>query len=182
MPRLASARAGNAIGGGDWGADRLIPDAVRAAAAGRPVRVRNPGATRPWQHVLNPLAGYLLLAERLCEDPAFATAWNFGPAEDEARPVGHVLDRLAALWPGGPRVGARRGRARAGGAPPEDRRIAGPRAPGLGAALGPRARARGDGRVVRGARRRRGRARCEPGPAQRVRAIARSYIRSIRST
>ena len=100
-PRLASARAGNAIGGGDWGADRLIPDAMRAAAAGRPVRVRNPGATRPWQHVLNPLAGYLLLAERLWEDPAFAAAWNFGPAEEDARPVGQLLDRFAALWPGG---------------------------------------------------------------------------------
>jgi CDP-glucose 4,6-dehydratase len=99
-PRLASARAGNAIGGGDWGADRLVPDAVRAAAAGRPVRVRNPGATRPWQHVLNPLAGYLLLAERLCEDPAFATAFNFGPAEEDACPVSELLDRFTALWPG----------------------------------------------------------------------------------
>jgi CDP-glucose 4,6-dehydratase len=65
------------------------------------VRVRNPGATRPWQHVLNPLAGYLLLAERLWEDPAFATAFNFGPAEEDACPVGRVLDRFAALWPGG---------------------------------------------------------------------------------
>jgi CDP-glucose 4,6-dehydratase len=100
-PRLASARAGNAIGGGDWGADRLIPDAVRAVAAGRPVRVRNPGAMRPWQHVLNPLSGYLRLAERLWEDPALATAFNFGPAEEDACPVGQLLDRFAALWPGG---------------------------------------------------------------------------------
>jgi CDP-glucose 4,6-dehydratase len=100
-PRLASARAGNVIGGGDWGADRLIPDVMRATLAGERVRVRNPGATRPWQHVLNPLSGYLLLVQRLWEDPAAATAWNFGPAEEEARPVGHLVERLAALWPGG---------------------------------------------------------------------------------
>jgi CDP-glucose 4,6-dehydratase len=97
-PRLASARAGNVIGGGDWGEDRLIPDVMRAALAGRPVHVRNPGATRPWQHVLNPLSGYLLLAERLWEDPSAATAWNFGPAEEEARPVSHILERLAVEW------------------------------------------------------------------------------------
>jgi CDP-glucose 4,6-dehydratase len=96
-PRLASARAGNVIGGGDWGEDRLIPDVMRATLAGRPVHIRNPGATRPWQHVLNPLSGYLLLAQRLWEDPAAATAWNFGPAEEEARPVGYIVDRLAAL-------------------------------------------------------------------------------------
>src|SRR4051812_20762587 len=100
-PRLASARAGNVIGGGDWGADRLIPDVMRAALSGERVRVRNPGATRPWQHVLNPLSGYLLLAQRLWDDPAAATAWNFGPAEEEARPVGHLVETLAALWPGG---------------------------------------------------------------------------------
>ena len=100
-PRLASARAGNVIGGGDWGVDRLIPDVMRAALAGEPVEIRNPGATRPWQHVLNPLSGYLVLAERLCEDPAAAAAWNFGPAETDARPVGWVVERLDALWPGG---------------------------------------------------------------------------------
>ena len=100
-PRLASARAGNVIGGGDWGEDRLIPDVMRAAIAGRPVEVRNPGATRPWQHVLNPLSGYLLLAQALCEDPAAATAWNFGPADGEARPVAWIVERLDALWPGG---------------------------------------------------------------------------------
>src|SRR3954453_3878473 len=72
---LASARAGNVIGGGDWGADRLIPDVMRAAVAGEPVEIRNPGATRPWQHVLNPLSGYLVLAQALYADPAFATAW-----------------------------------------------------------------------------------------------------------
>jgi CDP-glucose 4,6-dehydratase len=100
-PRLASARAGNVIGGGDWGADRLIPDVMRAALAGETVRVRNPGATRPWQHVLNPLSGYLLLAQRLWEDPAAATAWNFGPGEDDAHSVRYLLERLAALSPGG---------------------------------------------------------------------------------
>jgi CDP-glucose 4,6-dehydratase len=96
-PRLASARAGNVIGGGDWAADRLIPDVMRAALAGKRVRVRNPGATRPWQHVLNPLSGYLVLAQRLWDDPAAATAWNFGPGEDDVRSVGYLLERLAAL-------------------------------------------------------------------------------------
>ena len=100
-PRLASARAGNVVGGGDWGQDRLIPDVMRAALAGEAVDIRNPGATRPWQHVLNPLSGYLVLAQRLCEDPQAAGAWNFGPAEADARPVGWVVERLAALWPGG---------------------------------------------------------------------------------
>ncbi|MGD9694019.1 MAG: CDP-glucose 4,6-dehydratase [Phycisphaerales bacterium] len=92
---LASARAGNVIGGGDWGADRLIPDILRAVAAGQPVAIRNPGAVRPWQHVLEPLAGYLLLAQRLMEDgPAHAEAWNFGPAEVDARPVQWIVERL----------------------------------------------------------------------------------------
>jgi CDP-glucose 4,6-dehydratase len=101
LPRVASARAGNVIGGGDWGANRLIPDIMRAALEDRAVEVRNPGATRPWQHVLNPLLGYLVLAQRLWEDPAAATAWNFGPADEDARPVGWILERLDALWPGG---------------------------------------------------------------------------------
>jgi CDP-glucose 4,6-dehydratase len=100
-PRLASARAGNVIGGGDWGEDRLIPDVMRAALADAPVQIRNPGATRPWQHVLNPLSGYLALAERLCDDPSAATAWNFGPDEADARPVGAIVGRLDELWPGG---------------------------------------------------------------------------------
>jgi CDP-glucose 4,6-dehydratase len=100
-PRLASARAGNVIGGGDWGEDRLIPDLMRAALAGERVEIRNPAATRPWQHVLNPLSGYLALAERLCEDGTAATAWNFGPAEADARAVGWIVERIAALWPGG---------------------------------------------------------------------------------
>jgi CDP-glucose 4,6-dehydratase len=100
-PRLASARAGNVIGGGDWGEDRLIPDVMRAALADAPVHIRNPGATRPWQHVLNPLSGYLALAERLWDDPSAATAWNFGPYEGDARPVGAIVGRLDELWPGG---------------------------------------------------------------------------------
>ncbi len=99
-PRVASARAGNVIGGGDWGADRLVPDIMRAALAGEVVRVRNPNSIRPWQHVLNPLSGYLLLAQALCADAEHATAWNFGPPEQDARPVGWLLERLAELWPG----------------------------------------------------------------------------------
>jgi CDP-glucose 4,6-dehydratase len=98
---LASARAGNVIGGGDWGADRLIPDVMRAAVEDRPVEIRNPTATRPWQHVLNPLSGYLVLAQALYADPAYATAWNFGPADGEARPVSWIVGRLDELWPGG---------------------------------------------------------------------------------
>jgi CDP-glucose 4,6-dehydratase len=97
--RLASARAGNVIGGGDWGEDRLVPDVMRAALASEKVRVRNPNSIRPWQHVVNPLSGYLLLAEALWEDPAHAGGWNFGPADEEARPVGWLIERLAELWP-----------------------------------------------------------------------------------
>jgi CDP-glucose 4,6-dehydratase len=98
--RVASARAGNVIGGGDWGEDRLVPDIVRASLAGEPVRVRNPNSIRPWQHVLNPLSGYLVLAQALWSDPAHAVAWNFGPPEEDARPVGWLVQRLAELWPG----------------------------------------------------------------------------------
>jgi CDP-glucose 4,6-dehydratase len=98
-PRIASARAGNVIGGGDWGEDRLVPDIMRAAAAGAPVRVRNPNSVRPWQHVLNPLSGYLTLAQALCESPEHAAGWNFGPPEDDARPVGWIVQQLAELWP-----------------------------------------------------------------------------------
>lgn len=98
-PRLASARAGNVIGGGDWGEDRLVPDVMRAVLAGEAVRVRNPNAIRPWQHVVNPLSGYLVLAQALWEDPAAAAGWNFGPTDEEARPVGALVERLAALWP-----------------------------------------------------------------------------------
>jgi CDP-glucose 4,6-dehydratase len=97
-PRVASARAGNVIGGGDWGEDRLVPDIMRAALAGEPVRVRNPNSIRPWQHVLNPLSGYLVLAQALCESPEHATGWNFGPADEDARPVGWIVERMAELW------------------------------------------------------------------------------------
>jgi len=98
-PRLASARAGNVIGGGDWGEDRLVPDIMRAALAGEEVRVRNPNSIRPWQHVLNPLSGYLVLAQALWEAPELAEGWNFGPGDEDARPVGWVVERIAALWP-----------------------------------------------------------------------------------
>jgi CDP-glucose 4,6-dehydratase len=86
------------IGGGDWGQDRLLPDIMRAALAGEPVRVRNPQSIRPWQHVLNPLSGYLVLAQALWESPEHASAWNFGPLEDDARPVGWIVQRIAELW------------------------------------------------------------------------------------
>jgi CDP-glucose 4,6-dehydratase len=97
--RIATARAGNVIGGGDWAADRLVPDLMRAAVAGTPLEIRNPAAVRPWQHVLNPLAGYLVLAERLAASGEYAQSWNFGPAEADARPVSWVVDRLRAHWP-----------------------------------------------------------------------------------
>lgn len=95
---VASVRAGNVIGGGDWSTDRLVPDCMRAFAAGDAVRIRNPTATRPWQHVLDPLCGYLLLAERLLAGGDFAGAWNFGPAPDEVRPVSEVVRLLAEAW------------------------------------------------------------------------------------
>jgi CDP-glucose 4,6-dehydratase len=100
-PRIASARAGNVIGGGDFGQDRLVPDLMRAALAGEQLRVRNPKSVRPWQHVLNPLSGYLLLAQALCASAEHAGAWNFGPPEHDARSVGWIVERLAELWPGG---------------------------------------------------------------------------------
>jgi CDP-glucose 4,6-dehydratase len=99
-PQIASARAGNVIGGGDWGEDRLIGDIVRAVRAGGTVKVRNPDAVRPWQHVLNPLSGYLLLAQELCGSPPAAQAWNFGPRDGDARTVGWIVERLEALWEG----------------------------------------------------------------------------------
>jgi len=98
-PGLASGRAGNVIGGGDWADDRIVPDVVRAALAGRPVRVRNPGAIRPWQHVLEPLSGYLVLAQRLHESPRdYAEGWNFGPDEEGAVPVAEIVSTIAELW------------------------------------------------------------------------------------
>lgn len=98
-PRVASARAGNVIGGGDWGEDRLIPDIIRAALEGQTVRVRNPNSVRPWQHVLNPLSGYLMLAQALWASNEFARGWNFGPADEDARTVGWIVERVSRLWP-----------------------------------------------------------------------------------
>lgn len=96
---IASVRAGNVIGGGDWSPDRLIPDAMRAALEKRQLRIRNPHAIRPWQHVLDPLSGYLMLAEKLCSDPPrFSDSWNFGPELSETLPVSELLNRLQALW------------------------------------------------------------------------------------
>jgi CDP-glucose 4,6-dehydratase len=96
---LASVRAGNVIGGGDWAEDRLIPDMIRAFARDQPALIRNPASIRPWQHVLEPLSGYLLLGELLhAQGPRFAEAWNFGPNDDDARPVGWIVERLAGLW------------------------------------------------------------------------------------
>lgn len=95
---LASARAGNVIGGGDWAADRLIPDFLRAMDAGKMLEIRSPQSTRPWQHALEPLAGYLLLAERLyVEGMMYAEGWNFGPADEDARPVRWIVERMAEL-------------------------------------------------------------------------------------
>lgn len=96
---LASVRAGNVIGGGDWALDRLIPDMIKAFQAGQPVLIRNPHAIRPWQHVLEPLSGYLVLAQKLWEDgPEYAGGWNFGPNDEDARSVAWIVDRLTHLW------------------------------------------------------------------------------------
>ncbi len=96
---VATGRAGNVIGGGDWAEDRLIPDTIRAIASGQPVSIRNPHSIRPWQHVLEPLSGYLSLAQRLYEEgPGFAEAWNFGPNDDDAKPVDWILEKLIKTW------------------------------------------------------------------------------------
>ena len=98
-PNIASARAGNVIGGGDWSEDRLLPDLVRAFSSGRTAYLRNPAAVRPWQHVLDPLAGYMHLAEGLCtRGSELAQAWNFGPSAAGQVSVGVVADRAAQLW------------------------------------------------------------------------------------
>jgi CDP-glucose 4,6-dehydratase len=133
---VATARAGNVIGGGDRTPGRLVPDLIRACLDGAPLELRAPGAIRPWQHVLNPLSGYLLLAQALWEDPTAATAWNFGPDQEESRPVGWLVERVAARWPGDvtvvagepqpqlesavPRVDSTRARTRLGWRPPWD--------------------------------------------------------------
>ena len=105
-PRLASARAGNVIGGGDWGEDRLVPDIMRAALAGEQVRVRNPNSIRPWQHVLNPLSGYLVLAQALWDSPrACRGRGTSGPLRTTLGPVGWIVERMSELWPRGAALG-----------------------------------------------------------------------------
>ncbi len=123
------------IGGGDDTPGRLLPDLIRAGQSGEPIEIRAPDARRPWQHVLNPLEGYLLLAERLAGDPSFATAFNFGP-DEEPQTVGWIAERVSAAWPGGidvrtaehpprheaaiPSIDSTRARTRLGWAPPWD--------------------------------------------------------------
>ena len=98
---LASARAGNVIGGGDWAEDRLIPDILRAFEQNKPVVIRNPASTRPWQHVMEPLSGYLVLAEALYKNPSqHAEAWNFGPSDEDAKPVSWILNSMTQKWGG----------------------------------------------------------------------------------
>ena len=97
---LASVRAGNVIGGGDWADDRLIPDILKSFENGSSVIVRNPQATRPWQHVLEPLSGYLVLVQKLYQNPKeYAEGWNFGPNEQDVKPVDWILDKMIAKWP-----------------------------------------------------------------------------------
>ncbi len=97
---MASVRAGNVIGGGDWADDRLIPDILRSFEKSEPVVIRNPKATRPWQHVLEPLSGYLILAQELYKDQKeYAEGWNFGPNEQDVKPVDWILDKMISKWP-----------------------------------------------------------------------------------
>jgi CDP-glucose 4,6-dehydratase len=102
-PAIGSGRAGNVVGGGDWTAHQLVPDVMAALLGGRPIRLRSPRAVRPWQFVLEPLAGYLLLAERLASPggAAFAQGWNFGPAYDDCWPVARIVARLIEVWGAG---------------------------------------------------------------------------------
>lgn len=96
---VATVRAGNVVGGGDWADARLVPDVLRAIIEKRPVSIRYPNAIRPWQHVLEPLSGYMLLAQRLLEgEGRYAEAWNFGPSDEDCRPVAWVAERLMKLW------------------------------------------------------------------------------------
>jgi len=100
---IATARAGNVIGGGDWAKDRLVPDIVKAISEGRKVLIRNPDAIRPWQHVLEPLSGYLMLAEKLyTKGTEYAEAWNFGPYDADAKPVRWIVEKLCSMWPDSP--------------------------------------------------------------------------------
>ena len=96
---LATARAGNVIGGGDWSCDRIVPDAIRAFIEDKPLLVRNPQAIRPWQHVLEPLSGYLVLCQQLSNNHTnYSEAWNFGPNDENAKPVSFLVDIMANIW------------------------------------------------------------------------------------
>jgi CDP-glucose 4,6-dehydratase len=96
---IATARAGNVIGGGDWSEDRLLPDVFRSLIFGENLLIRNPNSIRPWQHVLEPLSGYMLLAEKLFNgEESFADAWNFGPEDEDSKPVGWILEEIKTLW------------------------------------------------------------------------------------
>ncbi len=101
--KVASTRAGNVFGGGDWARYRIVPDAARSLGAGQPILVRNPGAIRPWQHVLNPLSGYMLLAARMLssDDPVWCSSWNFGPMPGEEVPVAELMDLFVSRWGAG---------------------------------------------------------------------------------
>jgi CDP-glucose 4,6-dehydratase len=105
--RVATARAGNVIGGGDWADHRIVPDCIRALERGEPIRVRNPKFVRPWQHVLEPLGGYLRLAENLARSDEYAEAWNFGPSDAEARTVEDLVEAVIRHWGGGTWTGER---------------------------------------------------------------------------
>ena len=146
---VATARAGNVIGGGDWGEDRLVPDLMRGALAGAGgARSATRDAIRPWQHVLNPLSGYLLLAEALWESPDVRRRLELRPRRARRARRCAIVDRLSALWAAGS-LGAGRGRAPARAALPAARLLQGARAAGLGAALGPRPGAREHRRLAR---------------------------------
>ena len=96
---VATVRAGNVIGGGDWATDRLLPDIIRSMLAEKAILIRNPNAIRPWQHVLEPLSGYLTLAQKLCEyGPAYGESWNFGPLDEDVKPVEWIVKRMCELW------------------------------------------------------------------------------------
>lgn len=98
---LASGRAGNVIGGGDWAEDRLVPDCIKAIENNKSIVIRYPNAVRPWQHVLEPLSGYLMLAQRLYDDgPAFGGGWNFGPDDENVKPVRWFIERIIKIWGG----------------------------------------------------------------------------------
>jgi CDP-glucose 4,6-dehydratase len=145
---LATARAGSVIGGGDHAADRLVPDAMRTFAAGRALTLRNPSAIRPWQHALDPLSGYVLLAERLRADPSLAQGWNFGASDTDSAPVASIADRLARLW--GARVAWKQQPGDHAAEPAALRLDSTARAhpPRLGAAANPRSGARPHRRMV----------------------------------